>query len=102
MCAAKKTGKAVALSVNLPAGEPLMRAWAEKRLLQELQALQLVRRGLFRNRAGGAVLSGGKAQLGRLLHGHGSSCCAQQPLTHPTAVWSLLLVQVQQTADLSL
>lgn len=42
--AAKKTGRAVALSVNLPSGEPLMRAWAEKRLLQELQALQLVRR----------------------------------------------------------
>lgn len=41
--AAKKTGRAVALSVNLPSGEPLMRAWAEKRLLQELQALQLVR-----------------------------------------------------------
>lgn len=47
MCAAKKTGKAVALSVNLPAGEPLMRAWAEKRLLQELQALQLVRRSCY-------------------------------------------------------
>lgn len=41
--AAKKTGRPVALSVNLPSGEPLMRAWAEKRLLQELQALQLVR-----------------------------------------------------------
>ena len=33
----------MALSVNLPSGEPLMRAWAEKRLLQERQALQLVR-----------------------------------------------------------
>ena len=53
--AAKKTGRAVALSVNLPSGEPLMRAWAEKRLLQELQALQLVRRGAVA-RAGGQVL----------------------------------------------
>ena len=40
--AAKKTGRAVALSVNLPAGQPLMRAFAEKRLMQELQQLQLV------------------------------------------------------------
>jgi hypothetical protein len=40
--AAKKTGRPVALSVNLPAGQPLMRAFAEKRLMQELQQLQLV------------------------------------------------------------
>ncbi len=42
----------MALSINLPSGEPLMRAWAEKRLLQELQALQLVRA-----RGGNALLS---------------------------------------------
>jgi hypothetical protein len=40
--AAKKAGRPVALSVNLPAGQPLMRAFAEKRLMQELQQLQLV------------------------------------------------------------
>lgn len=32
----------MALSVNLPANEPLLRAFAEKRLLQELAQLQLV------------------------------------------------------------
>ena len=35
-------GRPVALSVNLPAGQPLMRAFAEKRLMQELQQLHLV------------------------------------------------------------
>lgn len=40
--AAKRVRQSVALSVNLPANQPLMRAFAEKRLLQELQALQLV------------------------------------------------------------
>lgn len=39
---AKKVGKPVALSVNLPANQPLMRAFVEKRLLQELQQLDLV------------------------------------------------------------
>ncbi|KAL4452358.1 hypothetical protein ABPG75_008020 [Micractinium tetrahymenae] len=39
---AKRSGRSVALSVNLPASQPLMRAFAEKRLLQELQTLQLV------------------------------------------------------------
>lgn len=39
---AKRVRQSVALSVNLPANQPLMRAFAEKRLLQELQALQLV------------------------------------------------------------
>ncbi|KAL4450043.1 hypothetical protein ABPG77_010712 [Micractinium sp. CCAP 211/92] len=38
---AKRAGQPVALSVNLPANQPLMRAFAEKRLLQELQTLQL-------------------------------------------------------------
>ncbi|PSC72300.1 phosphoglycolate phosphatase [Micractinium conductrix] len=38
----KRTGRSVALSVNLPANQPLMRAFAEKRLLQELRQLQLV------------------------------------------------------------
>lgn len=42
-CAARKTGQSVALSVNLPPNEPTMRAFAEKRLMQELQELQLVR-----------------------------------------------------------
>lgn len=41
-CAAKRVGRSVALSVNLPGNQPLMRAFAEKRLLQELQQLQLV------------------------------------------------------------
>ena len=37
----------MALSVNLPANQPTMRAFAEKRLLQELEALQLVGLGGF-------------------------------------------------------
>lgn len=39
---ARRVGRSVALSVNLPANQPLMRAFVEKRLLQEMQQLQLV------------------------------------------------------------
>lgn len=42
LAAAKRVGQPVALSVNLPANQPEMRAFAERRLLQELEQLELV------------------------------------------------------------
>jgi hypothetical protein len=47
--AAKRVGKPVALSVNLPANHPEMRAFAERRLLQELRQLDLVRHQTIRS-----------------------------------------------------
>lgn len=40
---AKRTGLPVAASVNLPASSPTLKAWAERRLVAELDRLQLSR-----------------------------------------------------------
>ena len=78
-------GKPVALSVNLPANQPLMRAFVEKRLLQELQQLDLVT---------GEVAA---ASVGR-IHCAGVHSALSQSCDPPNSCW----LQVQQAANLNL